>query len=238
MGSSGTATLLAKTVTARAVLPLIAMAVACSFTPGGAFQGTQGDFRGTFLTANAAAAPFTLRDQFGQSVSLSDFKGKVVLLTFLYTNCPDVCPITTNQLREAYDSLGERANDIAIVVVSVDPDRDTVAAALDYSERWEMTDRWSYLVGTQPELAPVWKAYYLDPASLRPGSHDDDGPDHEGTSSAGSGNAGIDATVRESYLVIHSAPIYLIDRDGIARVVVTHPFEVSDLVHDVRALVN
>ena len=186
--------------------------------------------------ANAAASPFTLLNQFGEETSLSDFRGKVVLLTFLYTNCPDVCPITTNQLREAHDSLGETVNDIAIVAISVDPDRDTVAAAMDYSERWKMTDRWSYLVGTQSELAPTWKSYYMDPASLRPSAHTEAGSAHDLSPDTGPRNAGADALVRESYLVIHSAPIYLIDRDGVLRVVITHPFDTADLVDDARAL--
>ena len=230
---SGTTTPHAKTLAAMAGWLLIALAVACSFAPG----STPVDFRGTTLTANEAAAPFTLTDQFGQSVSLSDFQGKVVLLTFLYTDCPDVCPITTNQLRETLEVLGDTVNDIAIVAISVDPDRDTVAAALDYSERWKMTDRWSYLVGTEPELAPVWKAYYMDPASLRPSSHDD-GPAQESTHAVNSTGAGDDVPVRQSYLIIHSAPIFLIDQEGIARVVVTHPFDIVDLAHDVQALVD
>ncbi|MDA0770791.1 MAG: hypothetical protein BZY79_05780 [SAR202 cluster bacterium Casp-Chloro-G4] len=221
-----------KILVVAAGLLLMTLVTACISTPGGASD----DFFGTTLTANAAATPFTLHDQFGNQTSLSDFRGKVVLLTFLYTKCPDVCPITTNQLRETYDSLGETVNDIAIVAVSVDPERDSIAAAMDYSERWKMTDRWSYLVGTEEELAPTWKAYYLDPASLRPSADSESPSAQDSTLQANPSKAGIDALVQESYLIIHSAPIYLIDRDGIMRVVVTHPFDTADLVHDVKAL--
>lgn len=230
MGWIGAATLRTRIVIWSAGVLTIVL-TSCFSTSG----FTVDEFHGTFLTSGDAAAPFTLTDQFGEQTSLADFRGKVVLLTFLYTNCPDVCPITTNQLRETLDALGETTKDVAVVSISVDPDRDTVAAALDYSERWKMTDRWSYLVGTDSELAPVWKAYYLDPASLRPSA------DSESTATSESGlraKAGIDALVQESYLVIHSAPIYLIDREGIARVVVTHPFDVTDLVDDVQTLVD
>ncbi|MCI0812415.1 MAG: SCO family protein [Chloroflexi bacterium] len=234
MRRTGTATNHAKFLTAAGVLLLMTVAIACSPVTG----DSSDDFYGTTLTANAAAPPFTLRDQFGNLTSLSDFQGKVVLLTFLYTNCPDVCPITTNQLREAYDSLGETTNDIAIVAVSLDPARDTVAAAMDYSERWKMTDRWSYLVGTERELAPTWKAYYLDPTSLRPSAESDTAAAHDLTPRPNAPKAGIDALVQESYLVIHSAPIYLIDQEGKMRVIITHPFDVAGLVRDVQALSN
>ena len=87
-------------------------------------------FIGTELTSGDAAAPFELRNQLGDRVTLSDHAGKVVLLTFLYTNCPDVCPITTRLLRDAHELLGDDADDVSIVAISVDPERDSVEAAM------------------------------------------------------------------------------------------------------------
>lgn len=198
------------------------LSVACSTAPL--------PFKGTRLTAEAPAFSFVLHDQFGEETGLNNHRGKVVILTFLYTNCPDVCPITTSQLRSAREMLGDSADDIAIIAVSVDPERDTTEAAHQFSERWRMTDSWSYLVGTEDELRPVWKAYYLDPAipNSRSEEHADD------SRIAG----GVDAHVAESYLVIHSAPIYLIDQDGNMRVVFTLPFETEDLVHDIELLLG
>lgn len=191
-------------------------------------------FEGTVLTANAPAADFRLTDQFGESVTLSDFRGKVTLLTFLYTDCPDVCPIAANHLRQASHLLSEDGQDVAIVVVSVDPEGDSVAAARAYSERWGMTERWAYLVGSEEVLRPIWAAYYIDPYLHGPGR---DGVSAESASSlpqAASG--GLGALAAQSGRIIHSAPIYLIDAAGIMRVVFTMPFETEDLVNDVRLL--
>ncbi len=209
---------------------LVMVLAACSLTS----NEPPDELRGTVLTAKDDATPFTLLNQLGMPTSLSDYRGKVVLLTFLYTNCPDVCPITTNQLRDIYEALGETVNEAAIVAISVDPERDTVQVAFEYSERWKMTDRWSYLVGADAALAPIWKAYYLDPAALRPSADIKAAADAQENQQA----AGIDALVQESFLVIHSAPIYLIDREGRLRVVFTQPFETADLIHDVQYLAN
>ena len=181
------------------------------------------------MTANATAVDFRLTDQFGESVALSDFKGKVALLTFLYTDCPDVCPIAANHLRQASRLLSEDGADIAIVIVSVDPDGDSVDAARAYSERWEMSERWSYLVGSEEALRPIWAAYYIDPYLH--------GPGRNGASSLPqTPSGGVSALAAQTGRIIHSAPIYLIDADGIMRVVFTMPFETEDLVNDVRLL--
>ena len=193
-------------------------------------------FEGTELTAKNQATSFQLADQFGQTVSLEDFQGKVVLLTFLYTNCPDVCPITTSQLREAHALLGEDADKVAIVAVSVDPERDTVASAHRFSERWNMTDNWSYLVGTEDELRPIWKAYFIDPAVNDRDNANSEEP-QESTPQAPS-IGGVDALIQASYLVIHSAPIYIIDKDGIMQSLFTLPFETESLMHDVMLLLG
>ena len=181
------------------------------------------------MTANAPATDFRLTDQFGESVALSDFRGKVALLTFLYTDCPDVCPIAANHLRQASQLLSEDSADIAIVIVSVDPDGDSVDAARAYSERWEMSERWSYLVGSEEALRPIWAAYYIDPYLH--------GPGRNGASSLPqTPSGGVSALAAQTGRIIHSAPIYLIDADGVMRVVFTMPFETKDLVNDVRLL--
>ena len=192
-------------------------------------------FKGTRLTAESPAYAFMLHDQFGEEVGLNDHRGKVVILTFLYTNCPDVCPITTGQLRSAREMLGDSADDIAIIAVSVDPGRDSVDAAHEFSERWDMTDSWSYLVGTEAELRPIWGAYYLDPA-IPDSLSERDGAEVEAGDHPPAG--GVNAHVADSYLVTHTAPIYLIDQDGRMRVVFTLPLETEDLVHDVRLLLR
>ena len=106
-----------------------------------------------------AAPDFRLTDQFGQQVALSQFKGKPVVLTFLYTSCPDQCPLTAEKLHTVMQSLGADAQKVAVISVSTDPKHDTVAAALDFSRKHSMQDYWHYLVGTQDTLSPIWNAY-------------------------------------------------------------------------------
>ena len=218
-------------------------------------------FRGTELTARAPATSFTLTNQFSRSVSLDDYRGKVVLLTFLYTNCPDICPLTASNIREAYELLESDAEEFAMVAISVDPERDTVEEALAFSQHWQMADRWDFLTGQRAELERIWRAYYIDP-SVDSGSDSHEtstahaqgprtgavgalGQDILGqpASSAGSGQAlskalGELAEPSNGYLVSHSSPVYLLDRAGLMRVVHTLPFEPSALAHDIRLLID
>lgn len=107
------------------------------------------------------APDFTLTDQLNQHVSLSQFKGKPVVVTFLFTNCPDVCPLTAEYLHQSLESLGNDAANIGVLAVSTDPARDDVAAALRFSQNHRMEDRWHFLVGSKEELAPIWSNYSI-----------------------------------------------------------------------------
>ena len=201
------------------------------------------EFLGTELTSASPATPFELTDQFGQTARLSDYEGKVVLLTFLYTNCPDICPVVTSQLRDAHEMLGSVADEVVFVAISVDPERDSVEAARAFSESWEMTDNWVFLVGDEEELSPIWKAYYLDPAINSQSREAADG-DHAHTEDADTQTthhdetSGLGQDIESRYLVIHSTPVYLIDREGIMRVVSTPPLDIESLIHDIKLLVN
>jgi protein SCO1/2 len=108
----------------------------------------------------ATPAPnFLLTDQFDKQVSLSQFRGKPVVLTFLYTHCPDVCPLTAEKLHMVMQNLGSDAQRVAVLAVSTDPKRDNINAALSFSKTHRMTEYWHFLVGTQATLSPVWTAY-------------------------------------------------------------------------------
>ena len=198
------------------------------------------EFLGTELTSASPATPFELTDQFGQTARLSDYEGKVVLLTFLYTNCPDICPVVTSQLRDAHEMLGSVADEVVFVAISVDPERDSVEAARAFSESWEMTDNWVFLVGDEEELSPIWKAYYLDPAINAQSREDADthAEDVRIQSTRRGGVSALRQDIESRYLVIHSTPVYLIDREGIMRVVSTPPLDIDSLVHDIKLLVN
>ena len=177
-------------------------------------------FSGTVLNPPQTATSFTLQDQFGQQVSLASLKGKVVVMAFIYTNCPDVCPLTTQTLGMAYDALGDDVKSTFFVAITVDPERDTVEQVYRYSEQKGMLHKWSFLTGSRQELEPVWRAYYVD-------AEKEISPD-----------AGVQ-TVPGEYVVGHSTPIYLIDRNGKLRVVsTTPPLVPQPLVHDIRLLLK
>lgn len=114
--------------------------------------------QGTSL-GGAGAPDFRLTDQFGRTISLSQFKGKPVILTFLYTHCPDQCPLTAEKLHAVMQNLGSDAQKVAVLAVSTDPKRDTTAAALNFSKVHKMENYWHYLVGTHDQLSPIWSSY-------------------------------------------------------------------------------
>lgn len=166
-------------------------------------------FRGTALDPPRAARDFTLTDQFGKPVRSSDFRGRVVVLTFLYTSCPDVCPIIADKLRKTVESLGDPMPDVAVFVVTVDPERDTTDRAYAYSKQHKMLDRWHFLVGEASELRPIWEYYWVGQVRK----------DEKGE-------------------VMHRSPVHLADRHGKIRVVFGSQFEPSDLAHDIRVLLR
>jgi protein SCO1/2 len=104
---------------------------------------------------------FRLRDQNGRAVTLADFRGEVVVLTFMYTTCRDTCPLTATQIRGALDDLGR---DVPSLAVSVDPANDTAEGARQFLfKRGLGGDRMRFLLGTRAELRPVWRAYGIQP---------------------------------------------------------------------------
>ena len=207
--------------------------------------GQDASFRGNLL--NVEQAPdFSLRDQHNRTVGLSDFRGKVVALTFLYTYCPEICPGITETLRKTADLLDdEAAEQVQLLAVSVDPERDTVEAAFNYSRDTGLHDQWRFLVGTREELEPVWKAYWLDPSVDTSVGYQivhlhDDGDLHLHDVYDGSGaSTGDIKVVREGPLISHSAPVFLVDREGNRRVLLNDlALDPAPLVHDLRILLD
>ncbi len=132
-------------------LPATGNITSNSVTSASSLQGTD---LGSTLAPN-----FLLTDQSGKQITLAQFKGKPVVLTFLYTNCPDQCPLTAEKLHATLQDLGSAAPNVGILAVSTDPLRDTTSAALKFSQAHRMQDYWHYLVGTRNKLAQIWSAY-------------------------------------------------------------------------------
>ena len=117
----------------------------------------------------AVAPDFTLTDgPTGQTVTLSALQGRVVLLTFLYTSCPDVCPLTAETIRNARDAMGDSARDVEFLAVSVDPIGDTPSATRSFVQEHRLEGTLRYLIGTKAALSRVWQAYGIAQAVRAP----------------------------------------------------------------------
>lgn len=113
--------------------------------------------KGYLLRPATAAPSFSLRDQTGKTVGPQDDRGRWLAVTFLYTHCPDVCPLIADNLR----AVLARKPSMRAIAVSVDPKRDTHAAVEGFIAKHRLPPAFSYVAGTRAQLAPVWKSYNI-----------------------------------------------------------------------------
>jgi protein SCO1/2 len=127
---------------------------------GGIHGVASSKFSGSLASPPEPEPPLALRNYKGEKVNIDQYRGKAVLLTFLYTKCPDVCPLIASNLGVALNLMGSgKASKVQVVAVSVDPRGDTPKAVAVFLERHRMKGRMQYLIGSAPELAHVWKAW-------------------------------------------------------------------------------
>jgi cytochrome oxidase Cu insertion factor (SCO1/SenC/PrrC family)/thiol-disulfide isomerase/thioredoxin len=117
---------------------------------------------GTPLSGKAPS--FTLTDQFGQPVSLSTFRGKVVLLAFNDSECTTICPLTTTAMLDAKAMLGAAGSRVQLLGIDANPKATALEDVLSYSQLHGMLQAWHFLTGSLPELQRVWKAYGVQAA--------------------------------------------------------------------------
>jgi protein SCO1/2 len=166
-------------------------------------------FSGGELTPPKQAPPLALRDADGRAVSLAAQRGKLVLVTFLYTHCPDVCPLIAQNLNAALRALPASQRDgVRVIAVSVDPKGDTPAAVRRFRKRLQLLPQFDYLIGTRPQLRKVWAAWSV--LSVQ------DGP----------------------ALVDHVAYTALVDRSGKERVLYGAQVQAKQVIHDLRLLMG
>jgi protein SCO1/2 len=120
-----------------------------------------GAFAGATRPPGVPVARFALRDQDGRTVRSAALRGRPLIVSFLYTQCRDTCPLIADQVRGALDDLGR--DGVSYVAVSVDPSGDTPAAAKAFLLRHGLTGRARFLVGTRAQLAPVWRQFGIRP---------------------------------------------------------------------------
>jgi protein SCO1/2 len=167
-------------------------------------------FAGTALTPVHSAPPLALRNYLGDPVSLETYRGKAVLVTFLYTHCVDVCPVVTANLRLVLQQLGPDARRVQVIAVSVDPRGDTRKTVAAFLKAHHMTGRMKYLIGTRTQLQPVWNAWHV--AAVR------------------------DPTSRK--LVTHTSVTYGVSATGKLMTLYGPSFQPAQIVHDVPKLIS
>lgn len=184
--------------------------------------GSGGD-EGAATTAAVSDSPFlgaelppepapeiALEDADGKPVRLSDERGNIVLVTFIYTKCPDVCPLIAENLNRALEQLGRHRKSVRVLAVSVDPKGDSPARVRAYAAIHRLRPEFTYALGTKKELEPVWSAYDVLAFAADP----------------------------ESGVVDHTAQTLLVDEEGMLRLAYPVDVTADEVVHDVRMLLG
>jgi protein SCO1/2 len=160
-------------VNARILIALFLVAV---FSLGAIWLAAPGDdgdgdqvaaagtrFEGAVMPDGLRAPDFRLTDQDGESISMRDFRGRPVIVTFLYTTCEDTCPVQAQTVRGALDELGE---DVPAIAIAVDPPRDTPERARAFLSEQRALGRLDFVLGTRTELEQLWDGYHVRPQSV------------------------------------------------------------------------
>ncbi|HEY2440915.1 MAG TPA: SCO family protein [Solirubrobacteraceae bacterium] len=196
-----------------AILCAVALA-GCGATAAASGPGNQGavtghGLQGLILKPRKPAPALVLHNYTSPApVSLARFRGKAVLVSFVYTHCPNVCPIITANLAAAQRQLGSEARHLQILLVTVDPRRDTPAAIRTFLGTRDATGRMDYLLGSIPALHRVWKAW----------------------------DVGVETS--HGYTAGHSSIVYGITATGRMAVVYPSNFSPVQIVHDVPLLAS
>lgn len=166
-------------------------------------------FIGTDLTGTQFGKPLTLTDHTGKLTSINDFQGKVVVLFFGYTHCPDVCPTTMSDLKKTMQLLGEQSNEVQVLFVTVDPERDSQEVLAQFVPGFDK--RFIGLRGTMAEVAANLAEYKVYAAKVaEPG--------------------------KSGYTMDHSAGLYVFDKTGAPRVYLGYGEKPENIAHDLRLL--
>ena len=172
------------------------------------------DLYGTILQ-NHNGSTFSLQDENNLEVTNQTHIGKVHLITFLFTNCTSLCPIVTSNIKRAIDKSDSTKN-IPILIISVDPEGDTVESRLAFKNRWELQTNWSYLNGSEKALQSIWSDFYVNP--------------HQSALEALAGET------NRKYDVIHTSPVFVVAKDGRPAAVHTNPIQSTHLYKDILTI--
>ena len=176
-----------------------------------ACDGGAPKFRNIDITGADYAKGFALTDHTGKPRTLADFRGKVVVVFFGYTRCPDVCPATLVEIKDVMQKLGPDAEKVQVVFITVDPGRDTPESIQEYVANFDSS--FLGLSGTEAELSAVWQAYGV----FR---------EIEQTDSVA------------GYLVAHTSRVYVVDVNGNLSLSFAFGTSPDDVANDLRILLK
>jgi protein SCO1 len=194
----------------RALSGAAALAVAAALAAAGCDKGKP-QFRATDVTGAEFGKGFELTDHTGKPRTLADYRGKVVTLFFGYTQCPDVCPTTLAEAAQALKLLGDKASQVQVLFVTVDPERDTQELLSAYVPAFD--PGFVGLRGTPEATAKVAKEFRVIYQKV-PGS------------------------TPATYSIDHTAATFVFDREGRLRLYVRHGQGAEPLAHDLGLLID
>ncbi len=170
------------------------------------------EFQGTIFQNEHKAFDVNLKNQYGELINLNDIN-KIKIVTFLYSNCTDICPSITFKLKEIHKNLENINDKYKIIVISVDPENDTEESILKYSKEYKMEDKWFYLRGDKENLSIIWEKYYIS-------------------------NWIEQNEVKNNISLNHSAPIYIIDENQNMKLLYTEPIKIDEIINDINLLIS
>ena len=195
----------------KKILALGLLAVSLMLAGCGEKTAPAPTFKNVDITGATFARDFALTDHTGKPRTLADFRGKVVVMFFGYTQCPDVCPTTMAEMSAAMKELGPQAGQVQVLFVTVDPERDTQQLLAEYVPAFD--PRFLGLRGTPEQTAAMGKEFkvlYNKVPGKEPGS----------------------------YTVDHTAASYVFDKQGKLRLLIRPGQGPASAVHDLKLLLS
>ena len=190
------------------LLPWLLVLIACHSNQA-ASPEKKPHFVGTDITGADFPKPLMLNDHTGKLRSMTDFKGKVVTLFFGYTHCPDVCPTTMHDLKLTMSLLGKQSDQVQVLFVTVDPERDTQDVMAKYVPSFDK--RFIGLRGSLQETAETlgnFKIFYSK----------------------------VEGKSKNDYTIDHSAGMYVFDKNGKIRLYLDYGEKPADMANDIKQL--
>lgn len=170
------------------------------------------EYRSGVFDPPREAPEFVLDGSHGSPIALRDYRGKVVALAFGFSHCPRICPVTLSRLAEVEKGLGDLAEELQVVFVTVDPERDTPERLREFLGFFDPDFRGA--TGEASKLDALQRAYGVVANRVQSENQ------------------------KLKYEVHHSTSIYLIDRQGVLRLLVPFGEPAADILHDVKRLLS